>query len=79
MRHNIDSEDWIPWTDVEKMYHITKAQLDQAVKDRLVRSKTLQYDNSPYVYDVYAEADIQLGIANHKFVEKVKVEEWFDR
>ena len=50
--------------------------MEQAVRDGVVRMITLQHKGAPYVFDVYAEADIQLAIANHKFQTKVDVEDW---
>jgi hypothetical protein len=77
MRHSIDGEDWIPWGDVEKRYKVTKHQLDHAVRDGYLRKKTLPVRGTPYVFEVYNEADIIIAKANKKFVTHVDVEGWF--
>jgi len=79
MRHNINGEDWISWSDVEKYYKnkVIKDQLDRAVRVGVVRTKTLPVKGTSYVFDVYAEADVQLAVANHKFGTKIDVDWWF--
>lgn len=80
MRHNIDGEDWIPWSDVERWYgkSVTRKQLEQAVKDGVVRSKYVQYRHTPYVYTVYAEFDIQKAISCKKFNTQIDVNKWWE-
>jgi hypothetical protein len=80
MRHNINGEDWIPWSDIEKWYKnkVTREQLEQAVRDGVVRTTTLQYRDTPYVYEVYAEGDIIMAIANHKFKAQIDVDKWWE-
>ena len=76
MEYEIDGETWLPWTDVQKKYgsKLTRQQLYIAAEKGLVRTRELQVDNTPYLYTVYAEADIIVGLAYNKFKLKVEVE-----
>jgi hypothetical protein len=79
VEYEIDNETWLPWTDIQKKYgnKLTRQQLYIAAENGLVRTRELQVDDTPYMYTVYAEADIVVGLAYNKFKVEVKTEQWF--
>jgi hypothetical protein len=76
LKFEINGEQWTTWEGVHEFYgnKFTREQLDQAVKDGLVRTLELPVEGTPYTFTAYNEYDV--AINQNKF-KKLKVEEWF--
>ena len=84
-KHTINGEIFYPWTDIKNRYKyyqekygkITLEKLEELVKEKLIESREIPVEGTPFTFSVYSEYGILWALGHSKFKEKINPEIWF--